>query len=127
MAHRWVCDGFGEPPATTARPHVTIQWDMAVHNTLLVGGSDHPPRAGKQVDPGHVWRAVGAMRPEQQQHVAHMIHTEHGVYLTSWNDKVPRVWVAWWEGELREALTQATKRLYQGVGVHWILFVPGRG
>ena len=59
----------------------------------------------------------------QQQHVAHMIYTEHG-YLTSWNDKVPRVWVAWWEGDLREALTQAAKHLYQGVGINWILFVP---
>ena len=34
--------------------------------------------------------------------------------------------MAWWEGDLREALTQAVTRLYRGLGVNWILFVPGR-
>ena len=50
----WVYNGFGEHPATVARPHISSPWEMAVSNTLLIGQTDHPPRAGKRVDPVHI-------------------------------------------------------------------------
>ena len=94
VAHRWVYDAFGDPPATTARPHISVHWEGGINTALLVGRDDSPPRASMTVDPIHVWRAVGAMRRGQQTQGAHVIHTNKGAYLTSWNARVPRVWVS---------------------------------
>ena len=38
------------------------------------------------------------MRRGHETHVAHMIQTNKGAYLNSWNTKVQRVWVSWWGG-----------------------------
>ena len=102
VAHRWVYDTFGDPPAVAARPHISVHWAGGINTALLVGKDDNPRERARQWTPytcggrwgqcagdnNHMWRTIHD----------HMIHTNKGAYLTSWNAKVQRVWVSWWGG-----------------------------
>ena len=54
VAHRWVYDGFGQPPAEAAQPHISRTWEPGINDTLLVGRDEGPPMASKRVDPIHM-------------------------------------------------------------------------
>ena len=124
VAHRRAHDTFEDPPAATARPHISAHWEGGINTGLLVGKHDSPPRASATMDPIHVWRAVGAVRRGQHTNVAYMNRTNTGAYPSRWNARVQRVWVSWCgaRGGIQQILTVAIQRLCMGTRVHWKVF-----
>ena len=48
VAHRWVYDAFGDPPAAAAKPHISVHWAGGINTALLVGKDDNPRERARQ-------------------------------------------------------------------------------